>query len=993
MSSTAGINLSVGNIPPAATRLVAVVDGGSISGTLRGSQDVSAGIGSSTFSMGVPSGGPYRIRVIAFTSGSTFPAVLRSGKTTGVSVSTSGSTSASVTLGDVTGAVDPSTPTSASAGAQVTIKINITDPGDFLAGVSSGRLWSSTSPLTQNTTGAQTSGTLSSLGNGVYQFAGAVNLPTSGGTFYYQFGEASFAFDNPNGTEAPFLDWPNLQTGGQALQIAASGTPSISGLNPSSATAGGPALTLVVNGSGFLAGSTVQWNGSAMSTTYFSGAQLTAAIPANLIASQGAASVTVLNPGGMVSNAITFTITAPTPNISGLSPSSVTTGGPAFTLTVNGTGFLGGATVQWNGLALSTTYLSSAQLTASVPANLIAIQGTASVRVLNPGGATSSAVTFTITAPTPNISGLSPNSTTAGGPAFTLTVSGSGFLIGSTVQWNGSALSTSYLSGNQLTAAISGTLIAAQGTATIMVANPAGAMSNSVSFTINAPVPISSTLSPTSATAGGPQFTLTVNGSGFLVGSAVQWNGSALPTSYASGTQLTATVSANLITNAGNVSVRVQNPGGAASNALTFPINQPTPAISSLSPNSATAGRAGFTVAVNGSGFLQGSTVQWNGTALATSYVSGSQLTASVSANLIANAGSASVTVANPGGNLSNVLTFTISTSGLSIITASSLPAGTIGVPYSEVLAATGGVTPYKNWAVIDPGDLPLGVSLTTIGDLTGTPTTTGTFTFTAQVTDNANSTATKLLTLTINGGAVSISANGIVNAASYAGGSVSPGEIVVIFGSGFGPNALVGLQLDGRGYVSTSLANTQVLFDGVAAPMIYTLAGQVSVVVPYEVSGKSTTQLQVVYQSQSSSIVSMPVSTAVPGIFTSDASGRGLGAIINQDGTVNSSSNPAPVGSYISVYATGEGQTNPEGVDGKPGDWPAPLPVAQPVTAMVGGLSAPVQYAGGAPGLVAGVLQVNVQIPQAVPTGSSVPIIISVGGQNSQANVTLAIK
>src|ERR1035437_2659430 len=99
---------------------------------------------------------------------------------------------------------------------------------------------------------------------------------------------------------------------------------------------------------------------------------------------------------------------------------------------------------------------------------------------------------------------------------------------------------------------------------------------------------------------------------------------------------------------------------------------------------------------------------------------------------------------------------------------------------------------------------------------------------------------------------------------------------------------------------------------------MIYTLAGQVSVVVPYEVSGKSTTQVQIVYQSQGSNIVAMPVSTAVPGIFTSDASGRGLGAVINQDGTVNSPSNLAPVGSYISVYATGEGQTNPEGVDGK---------------------------------------------------------------------------
>src|ERR1039457_660729 len=257
MASAQQLNLSVGNIPPAATRLVAVVDGVSISGTLRGSQDISAGIGSSTFSMGVPSGGPYRIRVIAFTSGSTFPAVLRSGKTTGVSVSTSGSTSASVTLGDVTGAVDPSTPTSASAGAQVTIKINITDPGDFLAGVSSGRLWSSTSPLTQNTTGAQTSGTLSSLGNGLYQFAGTVNLPTSGGTLYYQFGEAAPAFDNPNGTEAPFLDWPNLQTGAQPLKITMSSAAGISlsvGNIPPAATR----LVAVVDGgsiSGTLRGS------------------------------------------------------------------------------------------------------------------------------------------------------------------------------------------------------------------------------------------------------------------------------------------------------------------------------------------------------------------------------------------------------------------------------------------------------------------------------------------------------------------------------------------------------------------------------------------------------------------------------------------------------------------------------------------------------------------------------------------------------------------
>ena len=218
-SSITGLNVSVGNIPASATRLVAAVDGGTISGALWSSKEVSSGVGSTTLSLGVPSGGPYRIRVIAFTSGGTFPAVLRSGKATGISVASGATANASITLADVSGAIDPSTPTSANAGTQVTIKINITDPGDFLVGVSSARLWSSTNPLTQNTTGAQTSGTLSSLGNSLYEFATAINLPTNGGTFYYQFGEASFAFDNPNGTEAPFLDWPNLQTGAQALRI------------------------------------------------------------------------------------------------------------------------------------------------------------------------------------------------------------------------------------------------------------------------------------------------------------------------------------------------------------------------------------------------------------------------------------------------------------------------------------------------------------------------------------------------------------------------------------------------------------------------------------------------------------------------------------------------------------------------------------------------------------------------------------------------------
>jgi hypothetical protein len=161
------------------------------------------------------------------------------------------------------------------------------------------------------------------------------------------------------------------------------------------------------------------------------------------------------------------------------------TGGAAFTLTINGTNFLSGAVAQWSGTSLVTTFVSATQLTAAVPASLIASGGSASITVVNPGGATSNAATFTINALTPSISGLSPNSATAGGPSLTLTVNGSGFLNGSTVQWNGSAITTSYLSVNQLTASVPASRIANSGTASVTVVNPGGATSNVVTFTVN----------------------------------------------------------------------------------------------------------------------------------------------------------------------------------------------------------------------------------------------------------------------------------------------------------------------------------------------------------------------------------------------------------------------------------------------------------------------------------------------------------------------------
>ena len=266
----------------------------------------------------------------------------------------------------------------------------------------------------------------------------------------------------------------------------------------------------------------------------------------------------------------------PVPAISGLSPSLATPGGPAFTLTVNGTGFVSTSKVRWNGADRTTTYVSGTQLTAAITAADIAAATTASVTVFNPapGGGTSNAVSFVVGNPVPTISSLSPSSATPGGPAFTLTVNGTGFVSTSKVRWNGADRTTTYVSGTQLTAAITAADIAAATTASVTVFNPApgGGTSNAVSFVVGNPVPTISSLSPSSATPGGPAFTLTVNGAGFVSTSKVRWNGADRTTTYVSGTQLTVAITAADIAAATTASVTVFNPapGGGTSNAVSF---------------------------------------------------------------------------------------------------------------------------------------------------------------------------------------------------------------------------------------------------------------------------------------------------------------------------------------------------------------------------------------------------------------------------------------
>jgi hypothetical protein len=557
-------------------------------------------------------------------------------------------------------------------------------------------------------------------------------------------------------------------------------TPALIGLSPASVTAGGEAFTLTIQGKNFTPATSSMWDATPLSTTYQSSTELTAAVPSSLIVSSGTVRVTVTMAGGASSSASliinppppapaptsalaaapsTFTpgindgsqtssltrsvsvrpsavqsapqmaamvpanlnaaaagalseytltvspsLSATTaqaatnqgaaqlsgtarvsmvntlsgafagvaldvgtllPTIASLSPASAVAGGVAFTLTINGGNFTSSATALWGNTPLATTYISATQLMVAVPPSLISNAGTVSIEVVTPGGA-SSALPFTVTPAVPVISSISPGRITAGSSAFTLRVVGSYIGWPSTVNWGSTPLATSAFAGSIVTAQVPANLLATTGTVNVTVTT-AGGTSAPVSFVVAPQIPVITSLSPSSAAAGGAAFTLTVNGTGFVPGMSISFGATSsgvtwLGSTYVSSTQVTTTVPASLIATAGLTGVIIYEPGVGFSPSAPFAINPAPPAITSLSPASATAGGAGFMLTVNGTAFTQGVTSMWGTTALDTIYVSPTQLRISVPASLIQYSGTASITVITAAG-ASAPLTYTINQS------------------------------------------------------------------------------------------------------------------------------------------------------------------------------------------------------------------------------------------------------------------------------------------------------------------------------------------
>ena len=241
-----------------------------------------------------------------------------------------------------------------------------------------------------------------------------------------------------------------------------------------------------------------------------------------------------------------------------------------------------------------------------------------------------------------------------------------------------------------------------------------------------------------------------------------------------------------------------------------------------------------------------------------------------------------------------------------------------------------------------------------------------------------------------------SLKVSNVVNAASYHGGPVAPGEIVTVYNSTYGPATLVLGQPDATGKFPTNVGGVQVLFDGVPAPLLYASANSgVGAIVPFEVAGKQQTVVEYQYNPASGAAVSntatLPVAAAAPAIFALNESGSGPGAILNLDYTVNSASNPVSAGGYIQVFGTGGGAIVGGATDGAPASGAANL-ATQPVTATIGGVAAKVVYAGTAPGLVNGAMQVDLQIPAGLTPGPQ-PVVITVGTAVSQSGITVAVQ
>ncbi len=497
----------------------------------------------------------------------------------------------------------------------------------------------------------------------------------------------------------------------------------ITSIAPTAAPVGAAATTLTVNGTNFISTSVVQVAGVSEATTYVSATQLQATVPASLLASATLLPVAVLNGSTTsVATPINLEVDNPVPAVSSFNPATFATGSAAVPVVVAGSGFVSTSSVQINGSARPTTYLSGTQLSATLTVADLAAATSLSMKVVNPapGGGASAASSIAVNNPVPAGLTLTPAVGVVGAAATTITVGGTGFISSSVVNVNGNARATNFVDAAHLTFFLTAPDQAAAATLAITVTNaaPGGGTSPAVSLVVSlpTPTPVISSVSPSQLIISSSPTTLEVVGTGFTTRSVVQWNGTSLVTSYyISGSNviyLLAAVPASLLTSATTASVTVSSPTAnpSTSNAINVSVtNPPPPTITSISPSSAPLGTA-TAISVSGSGFTSSSTISFNGTALTTTYVNSVNLTATIPAAALSLLGNSSVTVTTPapGGGTSPAAVFT---TYVGIPNNSMVYNPTNGLLYVSVPSSVG--PPYGNSVVsVDPATGALGTPI-----------------------------------------------------------------------------------------------------------------------------------------------------------------------------------------------------------------------------------------------------------------------------------------
>lgn len=309
-------------------------------------------------------------------------------------------------------------------------------------------------------------------------------------------------------------------------------------------------------------------------------------------------------------------------------------------------------------------------------------------------------------------------------------------------------------------------------------------------------------------------------------------------------------------------------------------------------------------------------------------------------------------------------------------------------LPFTAAATVTGNS---GNWLSVSPASGTSPANLTVTVNPAGLAPGTYTGTITVTSAGAANSPQSTAVTLTVAEPATPVPTS-VMNAASQIPGAVAPGEIISIYGTNLGPAKGAGGVISNNS-LETTIAGVQVTFGNIAAPLLYVSATQINAIVPFELAGQLQTHIEVSNNGAVSAALDLAVAAAAPALFTLTENGTGQGAIINGTGGVNGASNPAPQGSIIVLYATGGGETSPQGVTGNimPGDGTG-LKKVPDVSVTVAGLACNVLYAGSAPGFVEGALQINAQLPPNMPSGAQ-SVVLTVDSASSQAGTTVVVQ